>query len=177
MKCKDRWEVKEITAEENFAAYFSRALTNEYYRITKKEKKQRCSSLDKPVGEDDEEDSTIKDFIKDENSVTPDESYIEKESIKNRLKTIDICWKQAKFPEWYRAVITCDLYEVLHEIFYKYEMNPERYSFIDMEIYNMNEKPKQKDIAQVIGKDPTQLSRALGRIREKLQSLGLESPL
>lgn len=56
-------------------------------------------------------------------------------------------------------------------------MNLERYSFIDMEIYNMNEKPKQKDIAQMIGKNPTQLSRALGRIREKLQSLGLEFPL
>jgi len=173
--CINKWRTKEITAEENFSAYFRTVLKKEYYRIIKKEKKHHCSSFDIPVGED--EETTLHDLIPDEKSMTPDESYIEKESIKNLLKNIDLCWKQAKFHEWYRAVITGKLYELLHKNFYRYEMNPERYSFIDMEIYNMNEKPKQKDIAQMIGKNQTQLSRALRSIREKLQSLGFESPL
>lgn len=172
--CINKWRTKEITAEENFSAYFSRVLKNEYYRI--KEKEEHCISLDMLVGKD--EDTRLRTLIPYKKSLPAEKVYEEKESAVMVLRNLDICWKQAKFPDWYRAVLTGKEYLRLYEIFNRYpDINPERYSFINMEIYNMNEKPKQKDIAQVIGKDTTQLSRALGRIREKIQSLGLEFPL
>lgn len=174
--CINKFRTKEITAEENFSAYFSTVLKNEYFRIIK-EAKHHCSSLDIPVGED--EDFTIKDFIKDEKSLSVEEAYEEKETSTLVLRHLDICWKQAKFPEWYRAVITCDLYEVLHEIFCRYEINPERYSFIDMEIYNLNKKIKYKELAVMIGKNSSQISRAnvCEKLKTRLRLLGLEFPL
>lgn len=175
--CINKWREKEITVEENFSAYFTVVLKNEYGNIIKKEKKEHCISLDKPVGDD--EDDVLCDRRADEKSLPAEKVYEEKESAVMVLRNLDICWKQAKFPDWYRTVITGELYEYLHEIFCRYEINPECYSFTDMEIYNLEEKPKKKDIAEKLGKNPSQISRAevLEKLKVKLKALGLASPL
>ena len=75
-------------------------------------------------------------------------------------------------PDWLKAVLTAELYDDLHSFFGRYPKEKiEKLKFVDIDVYNMSEKPKDKDIAFKFAKDATQISRTKKKFLESLQEM------
>ena len=75
-------------------------------------------------------------------------------------------------PDWLKAVLTVELYDDLHSFFGRYPKEKiEKLKFVDIDVYNMSEKPKDKDIAFKFAKDVGQISRTKKKFLESLKEM------
>lgn len=158
--CFEQWKKSPL---ENYTLYYGIALKNSFIRKNKKNKKinENEISLHAPIQNGNEENCVLENILADSSSdfVMTLNSI---EEAKERFRFINTCFRAKKREDWWKGIITCYFYEDLHTFFARCDSEPmQRYSFIDMTIYNWEHKPTQKDVAQFFNKDEGQLSRAL----------------
>jgi hypothetical protein len=113
--------------------------------------------------------------ISEENSDSI-QSILDKEEalskVEEYFRAIDVWFKIKNRSDWYKTLITGDLYEALHQYFdYFPERKISRFSFIDEIVYNLSRKPLKKEIATLLGKDEGQMTKARSKFYEELEIL------
>jgi len=153
--CFRAWEKKIL--ESSYTAYFAsslkHALAKEVEKIAKKNSNE--VSLQTPTGKEDEK--TLEDTIKIQ------EDNFEREKLFGRngiFSLINALYRSKNRPSYLKAALTAEFYDEFHLICSRYpKENIEKYDFIDMDVFNLSEKPIQKDIAQKLEKDAGQIAR------------------
>ena len=165
--CFKQWKTVSL---ENYASYYGKAIKNNFIRKNKQNDKRdnKEISSNTPKGNDEDSDILEDDIQSPDYIKSP---FYDKE-IKMRLRFIDKCFRAKKRADWWKGIVTEYLYEDLHTFFSHYPSEPmQRYSFIDVEIYNWENAPTQKQVAQFLGKDEGQVSRALTAFVENIEEL------
>lgn len=165
--CFKRWKTD---APENYASYYRRVIKNNFIRKNEQNAKRdnKEISSNTPKGNDEDSDILEDDIQSPDYIKSP---FYDKE-IKMRLRFIDKCFRAKKRADWWKGIVTGYLYDDLHIFFSHYSSEPmQRYSFIDVEIYNWENTPTQKQVAQFLGKDEGQVSRALTAFLENIEEL------
>ena len=138
---------------------------DEYEAVRKWRLIKNPVSMETPI-EEKEDSKELKDTIADTNTQSSDTQYIEIETGKRILKFINSIFRSKKRDDWWKSIVTGIFYDLLHLYFAKSGDSFDKYIFIDDRIYNLPEKPKQNQIAELIEKDPSQLSTAAERFLE-----------
>lgn len=169
--CFNIWKSDSPTS--SYTAYYASALK---YNFTDKNTKARQRdnlelSLDTPVAESTDDGTfSLGDTIVDETFKGPDVYFLEQVAVKNVFLTIDRVFRRKTRSEWYKAIITCELYDELHDFYDKHpDERIEKLAFIDLAVYGWSEKPTQKAVAKYLGKDSGQVNRALKAFLEPIQ--------
>ena len=165
--CFEQWKTVSL---EKYASYYGKAIKNNFIRKNKQNDKRdnKEISSNTPKGNDEDSDILEDDIQSPDYIKSP---FYDKE-IKMRLRFIDKCFRARKRAGWWKGIVTGYLYEDLHTFFSHYPSEPmQRYSFIDVEIYNWENAPTQKQVAQFLGKDEGQVSRALTAFVENIEEL------
>lgn len=150
--CFEQWKTVSL---EKYASYYGKAIKNNFIRKNKQKDKRDNKEISSNILKDSDE-----------------ELISIEEEIKMRLRFIDKCFRAKKRADWWKGIVTGYLYEDLHTFFSHYPSEPiQRYSFIDVEIYNWENAPTQKQVAQFLGKDEGQVSRALTAFLENIEEL------
>lgn len=150
--CFEQWKTVSL---EKYASYYGKAIKNNFIRKNKQKDKRDNKEISSNILKDSDE-----------------ELISTEEEIKMRLRFIDKCFRAKKRADWWKGIVTGYLYEDLHTFFSHYPSEPmQRYSFIDVEIYNWENAPTQKQVAQFLGKDEGQVSRALTAFLENIEEL------
>ena len=132
---------------------------SEYEAIRKWRLSKNPISLEIPIGEDEKEE--LKDNLKDEKTQSPDNKYIEIETGKLIVKFINKVFHiRRDRADWWKSLVTGIFYDLLHRYFALSNDSLDKYPFIDKTIYNLPDKPTQTEIANILGKNEGQLSRA-----------------
>lgn len=138
----------------------------EYKAVCKWRSIKKTVSIETPIGkkEDDEElEDKLEDVLEDDNTLSSDKKYIVIETGKRILRFINTIFRMKERDEWWKSLVTGIFFDLLHSFFALSEESIERYEFIDKKIYNLPERPSQKQIAELLGKDTGQLSKAAGK--------------
>ena len=174
--CFKNW--RKGTPSTSYSAYYSASLRNNFMGENIRSKKQGMElCLDAPIDESDSPTSTIGDTIGDESANFTD--IVETSfDAKKQFKFIDKCFRAKKGKDWWKSILTCYFYEDLHKLADSCpDTSLDRYSFIDMNIYNWNETPTQKKVAEYLGKDEGQMSTKLkvfiNFVKEQYESKGV----
>ena len=153
--CFRAWEKK--IPESSYTAYFAsslkHALAKEVEKIAKKNSNE--VSLQTPTGKEDEK--TLEDTIKIQEDNFEREKLFGKNGI---FSVINALYRSKNRPLYMKAALTVEFYDYLHLICSKYQNERiDKYDFVDMDIFNLSEKPAQKYIAQKFEKDAGQITR------------------
>lgn len=161
--CMKKWaEGMECTA---YSAYFYSAVKRNCINKLKTKEFQTIeygTKLDATI--DGKTDSpSIGDFIKD-NSKNYSHTDLTDNTLaaEKRWEIIDRCFRARQRADWWKSILTGYFYEDLHKYAnFSVDIDLNRYSFIDKTVYAWEEAPSQKKVAQYLGKDEGQLSKAL----------------
>ena len=172
-KCFSKWRKFPLKNDSAYSAYFGSAIDKIFIRENKNIGKTRETEISLEASQNgDEKEYSRKDNLEDSSEVSAEELISTEEEIKMRLRFIDKCFRAKKRADWWKGIVTGYLYEDLHIFFSHYPSEPiQRYSFIDVEIYNWENAPTQKQVAQFLGKDEGQVSRALTAFVENIEEL------
>ena len=160
-ECFKNW--KNSAPSKSYTAYYATALSNNFRNENKKSEKKRIKEISLFAPIDETDDNTISDTIEDEDPANNVSAVSESVSeAKDRFSFIDYCFRIKKGKDWWKSILTCHFYEELHKLVSSYSgIRLNRYSFVDMDIYNWKEPPTQKSVAEHLGKDEGQLSTKL----------------
>ncbi len=160
-ECFKNW--KNGTLNTSYTAYYATALSNNFIKENiRAGNAAEQVSLDAPKKDSDDYKVTLGDIIEDKNFRNPVEEVEIKSEADARFKFIDYCFRIKKGKDWWKSILTCHFYEELHKLVSSYSgIRLNRYSFVDMDIYNWKEPPTQKSVAEHLGKDEGQLSTKL----------------
>ena len=158
-KCKSRGIANDDLSGQKKIAHEIGLSDDEYEAVRKWRLSKNLGSLEIPIGDD--EKGELKDNLEDERTQSPDNKYIEIETGKLIVKFVNKIFRMKKRADWWKSIVTAVFYELLHRYFALSEdETPDMYSFIDKTVYELPSKPTQKEIANILGKDEGQLSRA-----------------
>ena len=158
-KCKIRGVSEDdLSGQKNVAGEIGLS-DAEYEAIRKWRLSKNPISLEIPIGDD--EKGKLKDKLEDEKTQSPDNKYIEIETGKLIVKFVNKIFRMKKRADWWKSLVTAVFYELLHRYFALSEdETPDMYSFIDKTVYELPDRPTQKEIANILGKNEGQLSKA-----------------
>ena len=154
--CFRAWEKSEV--KENYKAYFASSVRNAFVKECEKISKKKSNevSLQAKIKED-KENKSLEDKLK------YDEDSFEREKLFGRngiFSVINALYRSKNRPLYLKAALTAEFYDEFHLICSRYpEERIEKYDFVDMDIFNLSEKPAQKYIAQKLEKDAGQIAR------------------
>lgn len=165
--CFNKWRESPLENDSAYSTYFGITIKRIFIRENKNIEKIRETEISLEASQTRvEKECSQKDTLEDFS-----ETFTEEE-IKMRLRFIDKCFRAKKRADWWKGIVTGYLYEDLHTFFSHYPSEPmQRYSFIDVEIYNWENAPTQKQVAQFLGKGEGQVSRALTAFLENIEEL------
>ena len=155
--CFRAWEKSEV--KENYKAYFASSVRNAFGKECEKiaKKKSNEVSLQAKINNDEDNEKTLENTIKYQEDNLEREKLFGKNGIFNVIRAL---YRSKNRPNYLKAALTVELYDSLHSICSRFPKERiEGYDFVDMDIFNMQERPSQKDIAQKFGKDAGQLNR------------------
>lgn len=172
-RCFSKWKKSPLKNDSAYSTYFGITIKSIFIRENKNIEKIRETEISLEASQNgDEKEYSRKDNLEDSSEVSAEELISTEEEIKMRLRFIDKCFRAKKRADWWKGIVTGYLYEDLHTFFSHYPSEPmQRYSFIDVEIYNWENTPTQKQVAQFLGKDEGQVSRALTAFVENIEEL------
>lgn len=172
-RCFSKWKKSPLKNDSAYRSYFASTMEKIFIRENKNIEKIRKTEISLEASQNgDEKEYSRKDNLEDSSEVSAEELISTEEEIKMRLRFIDKCFRAKKRADWWKGIVTGYLYEDLHIFFSHYPSEPmQRYSFIDVEIYNWENAPTQKQVAQFLGKDEGQVSRALTAFVENIEEL------
>ena len=159
---------------ESYSAFFAKDVyqrCRDNFRKKKVKIIETASSLEAPINFDDS-NKTLKDTIEAENE-SSEELCLELDNLFGKegvLPAIDHIFRLKPRDDWFKAMLTATFYDELHIVYSKYP-DKKKFSFVDIDVYNMSEKPKDKDIAFKFAKDATQISRTKKKFLESLKEM------
>lgn len=173
-KCWEKWE--EGSIKTSYSAYFRTAvIQNRLSELKKKENRVKSSDLPAHVYNEDNESDSLQDSTEDKRILRPEQRFESKLTSQKFLLTVDKVFRLKKRSEWLKSILTCELYTGLHAYYDLFsEEKIEKLSFVDLEVYNLREKPKQKQVANFLGKDAGQLNKALNNFLSPIREMLME---
>ena len=136
-------------------------------------------SADEQITDDEGNGCSVIDSMEDKD-VKVEEQAVGIVEAKKRFEFIKKVFRLKQFPAWKKSLVTQRLYEDLHKFFENTGEPIERYTFIDMAVYNLKDAPNQRDIARMTGKDPSQLTKAwdalLGVVKSEWDKVPADNP-
>ena len=157
-KCKSRGIANDDLSGQKKIAHEIGLSDDEYEAVRKWRLSKNPGSLEIPIGEN--EKGELIDNVEDEKTQSPDNKYIEIETGKRIVEFINKIFRMKKRDDWWKSLVTGIFYDLLHRYFALSNDSLDRYVFVDKSIYDLSSKPSQKGIANILGKDEGQLSRA-----------------
>ncbi len=160
-ECFKNWKKEEPSI--SYTAYYTTALTNNFSKENIKAKNiSGQDSLDAPKKDFDNHAVTLGDMVEDKNYRNPADDAEAKSEAEAQFKFIDYCYRIRKRADWWKSILTGHFYEDLHKFSHaRPDISLQRFAFIDPEIYNWNDTPTQKQIAEHLNKEESQISRAI----------------
>ena len=168
-KCFDIW--KRDKKDRSYSAYFAETFKHAAADFIGKKYNRQSKELSPETLENhSDKNASIDNVVERHDALMRAKKYFE---------FIDWCFKLKKRSEWYKPLLTCHLYEDLHEVYDLPELSDDlrKLSFVDMSVYLMNDKPTQKEIAKMLGKDAGQMSKAFDTFFMQVQEQYQESDL
>lgn len=161
--CWKNWEKE--PKNRKYSSYFAKAIQNELLKIST-DKNSRSISLN-------EFEDSGRECADQRNLI---DSQIEKSEaislVEKYLKMVNMWFQIRKREPWNTAIVTTELYEGLHLYFDYYpERKISQFTFIDERIFMLPKVPLNKELAQFLGRDEGQISRARKKFREQVATL------
>lgn len=148
-----------------YSSYFKKVLFDKFYKKLQL-KAESDSSFDEPLNEDDSI-STLHDFHADRKYLPIDRKHESSCSVSDILKTVEKAYRikqQKKYKEWLSPGLTVKLFEGLKLFCNTYgEEGLQKYTFADSSIYNLDEKPTMKSVAESLKVDDGYLKKEIDK--------------
>lgn len=147
-----------------YKSYYAVALKNNFANANKKARQKNDMEISMATPLKDKKDGshkTLEDIVEYPQDKLLDNGYSKSEGGEYAVKFINKIFRMKKRADWWKSLVTAVFYELLHRYFALSEdETPDMYSFIDKTVYELPDRPTQKEIANILGKDEGQLSRA-----------------
>jgi len=160
--CIQNWKLNLPSSA--YKSYYAVALKNNFANANKKARQKNDMEISMATPLKDKKDGshkTLEDIVEYPQDKLSDNGYSKSEGGEYAVKFINKIFRMKKRADWWKSLVTAVFYELLHRYFALSEdETPDMYSFIDKTVYDLPSKPTQKEIANILGKDEGQLSRA-----------------